>query len=148
MKKKILASLLAVAICIALTGCVNKKNNNDNNNQSEQGVNEENIDAEIKLYSDDKTIVFDFLGAYKMVFYYSGDKITGHELFYDFGDSATASIGKASIEANLTDEDNVESVKQNGRYIIVKYKEIEFRNMTVEEIKTIYSYLKEIQKSN
>lgn len=150
--KKLLFCLFIGLISFALTGCGERSqedinelgdiiNNNDKNNNNDNNT-------DIKLYSDNTKLVFDFNSVYKIVYYHSGNKITGLEYYYDYQDATTASYAYSAIKANYTSEDSIESVKQNGKYIIVKFKEEEFADTTLEEVKETYSYLKQVYENN
>ena len=89
MKKKILfLGVLVIAVCLILTGC-GKENEtqivDDTKDDAEiSTVTDEPIATtdssdldSLELYSDDTKLVF-ANGAVKMVFTYSGDKITSH----------------------------------------------------------------------
>ena len=152
--KKVFAGILICFMMFAITGCGkeegfnpenifnNDTENSDNDNESSDG------EADIKLYSDDTKLVFNFSGVYQIVYYYSGDKITGLEYYYNYGDSATAKYAVSAIKANYTNENNIKSVEQKGKYIIVKFEEGEYKDQTVEEIKQTYSYLEQIYENN
>lgn len=127
--------LLVVAICLlslSLVGC-NKEKEKDNN-------------KEISLYSDKTKIVFDNNGYYKMVYYYEGDKITGIKHYYDLEteEKATEKLvkDKEDLKYNIT----IKSITQEGRYVIYTMAESEYKDLTVEKVKTDYSYLTEVTK--
>ena len=143
-----------VVTMMVLTGCgkdneTPNNENNNNNQQEQQGGNnqQDNENIDMKLYSDDTKIVFDTT-AYKLVFYYSGNDITGYEMYYDFGSIEMATYGKKSIENNLGEDSDVLDIKQNGQYIIVKFAESEYEDLTVEGVRAAYSTLQEVKKSN
>ena len=118
---------------------------NEGNNNQQNGENED-LDN-LELYSDDTKIVFNFNDIYQIVYYYSGNEITGLEWYYNYEDRTTASYAIASIKAGLNDTD-VESVTQNGKYVVVKFKESEYEGLTLEQVKTTFAYLEEIKKNS
>lgn len=144
--KKILFCLLICLVSFTLTGCGDKEKTN------ESDVNDTNnndvSDIDVDLYSDDTKLVFDFNNIYKIVYYYEGSSITGLEYYYNYEDVATAKYAISMIKSQYEELDTVESVKQNGKYIVIKFKEEEFNDTTVEEVKQTYSYLKQIYESN
>lgn len=149
MKKKILVCLFVSVMCFNLTGCGKEEalNNEDIKKQVDSNTESEE-DYNIKLYSDDTKMVFNFSGIYYVTYYYSGDKITGLEYVYDCGDKSTAKLTEASIKANYETVDNVKSVDRKGKYVIITWTEEEYKDDTVEEIKETYSYLEEVQKES
>ena len=150
MKKKLFIILLVGLLFITLTGCGKNEEipNADNGESVKPGARDgETENDEIKLYSDDTKLVFDAT-AYKMVFYYSGEKITGLEYYVDYQDSATAAYALASVKTQYNEEDNIDSITQNGRYILVKFTEEEYKDLSVEEVKSTFSYFKQINESS
>ena len=159
MKRKILFSILAIIMCLTLVGCgkEEKQNNtlddiiekftnsekDDKDNSSKNNDNKESTSLdEIKLYSDDTKMVFNFYDQYNIVYHYKGDTITGLELYYDYGTEELAKISKSAIEQ--TQDYEIKSVVQKGRYVIVTYNEEAYQDMTVEEVKQTYSYLEQV----
>ncbi len=152
MKKFILLIILLVAT-VGITGCGDNNldplkdlenynnDNNDNNNNNDDDFN-------INLYSDDTKLVYDFSGIYKIVYYYSGDTITGLEYYYDYESAEMANIAIAGIKSTYSSEDNIKSIDRKGSVIIIKFKEEEFEDLTVEEVKRTYSFLKEVQENS
>lgn len=157
MKKKVLLGFLFSLIILLSVGCgkeekdlngifggkgndVTEKDNDNGSTPSDQ------VD-EISLYSDDTKMVFDFMGVYKLVYYYSGDVITGLEYYFDYGAAATAAYSVATIKSTYQQE-NIKSVVQKGRYVIVTFNESEYASTTVEEIKSTFSFLAEVQKAS
>ena len=154
MNKKILIGLFTIVMCFALVGC-EKEKTPDNGKTQEQGNNNNSLEVNnkdseeeynIKLYSDDTKMVFNFSNVYYITYYYSGDKITGLEYVYDCQNKETAKLMEASIKANYKAEDNIKSVERKSKYIIVTWTEEEYKDNTVEEIKETYSYLEQVQK--
>ena len=160
MKKKILFCLIAVIMCFTLVGCGKEEqkqsgvlddiiesfsnSESDNNNDSKNKENDKTnatID-EIKLYSDNTKMVFNFYDQYNIVYYYSGEEITGLELYYDYKTEDMAKLSKATLEQSQDPE--VKSIVQKGQYVIITYNEEAYKDMTVEEVKQTYSYLEQV----
>ena len=147
--KKYLICILGVALCLFLiTGC---SNNNDKtySNDTEENVSEgqkvtsnNSNEDEIELYSDSTKIVFES-GQGKIVYYYSGETITKYEAYIDYGDATTAKFALSQLD---DDEENVKKKYTKGKYLVIEYAESEYENLTVSDVKLMYSYLKELQK--
>lgn len=151
--KKILITLSAFIICFALVGCGSQINLDDiiggesgetGDNGDDQGT---KVD-EIKLFSDDTKLVFNFQDVYTIVYYYSGETITGLEYYYNYGDASTASYAKMTLTNQYKEGDNIESITQNGKYLIVKFKPDAYKDTTASEVKQTYSYLNQVYADN
>ena len=161
MKKKLLLGFVLFVSLFLICGCGSsdsKENEVDDGSGKEevepsvQGTGNPDADLdgaygeeqEIELYSDDTKIVFKN-GNNKVVFYYSGNKITGQRIYYDYTNSHYAEIAYAALE--LDDDDDIEKAYIEGRYLVVEYKESMYENLTTEEVREIYSYLKEAKQA-
>ena len=80
-----------------------------------------------------------------LVFYYSGNDITKYEAYINYGDSQTAKFALSLLDEA---EENIINKYTKGKYLVVEYAESEFDGLTLDDIKTTYSYLKEVSKSN
>ena len=162
MKKKFLLSLFIVLSLFLVVGCGTKK---DSESKDEKNNVDEVIDKidnsnkdddtsstsdDLELYSDDKQIVFANQNV-KMVFTYEGDTITG---YYEYIEYPSRDLAKKAYEAlkyaNDKDEDGntIKNYSLKGAYLVVEYEESEFEGTTLEDIKTAYSFLEEVQKNN
>lgn len=152
MKKKLLVSIFIVVLCFALTGCGNSVSDiiddvtGDITNDIIDTGDDNNATNGINLYSDNNKIVYNYYDAYFMVFYHDGTNITGEELYYNYQDVTTASYALASIKADMDDEEGIESVKQSGTYVIVKYDSSMYEGFTVETVRAAYAALDEVQE--
>lgn len=146
MKKIILVCLLIMTTCFALMGCNKEKNTGteQENLESNQNKNVQVINPE--LYSSDTKVVFNYYNQYLIVFYFENNKIVGEELYYDFGDSETAASSVALMKDKYATEEAVNSVNQEGQYIIVRYSTKAYKNLTLSEVKKNYSYLEEVKE--
>lgn len=153
MKKKVMMCILAILLSFIIVGCgnngaIDNDESNDNNENINENTNVEETIDNFNLYSDDTKIVFNYMGVYQIVYYHTGDTITGLEWYYNYENSETASYMVAGIKASIDEDDNVESVKQKGKYVIVKFKEEEYKDMSLEQVKQSYSYLEEVKNNN
>lgn len=69
-----------------------------------------------------------------VVYFYSGDKITGAKTYYEYTDSTAAQSAFDYLKANYSDED-IKSFSIDGKYIIVTVPETEYQNLTASEVK-------------
>ena len=97
---------------------------------------------EIELYSDGTKIVFGN-GNSKLVYYYSGDEITKYEAYLDYGTAAAAQYAYSIFEK----DDSIKNAYVKGKYLVVEYDESLYENLTVSEVRTLYSYLEEVQNN-
>ena len=148
MKKKYLLGLLIVVSLFIVTACGSKteednEENTNNINNVEDSENEEYED--IELYSDDTKLVF-ARGDGKVVFYYSGNEITGETAYFNYQTNAAAKIALDVL--NNDKDDNIDKAYVQGKYLVVEYNENEYGTLTLEDVKLTYSYIEELQKGN
>ena len=103
-----------------------------------------NTSNDLQLYSDNTKIVF-ANGQAKLVYYYSGEKITAYHAYMDYENAAIANYALSLIEK---DDTTIKKAYTKGKYLIIEYAESEYENTTLSEVKALYSYLEQIQKSN
>lgn len=148
MKKKLLLCLFIITMFFIMTGCVNKSvevsnsTENDNSNEEEKNTSSD-LDDEIELYSDSSKIVFQN-GNAKLVYYYSGDKITKYESYLDYQSSTAAKYALSILEK----DGDIKKAYTDGRYLIIEYDESVYEDLTTTDVRTVYSYLKEVKKDN
>ena len=147
--KKRLINFITITLCILLiTGCGLQNDAEEdiettNNNTAEEAETNTSTESEkIELYSDNTKIVFKNASG-SLVFYYSGEKITKYEAYLDYQTPALAQYALSVIEK---DNSTIKNAYVKGRYVVVEYNESEYENMTVSEVRTLYSYLEESQK--
>ena len=148
--KKVLISILMFSLVFVLAGCgkekgepvVNYSDDIESNDIQDTNNSEKETYDDIDLYSDSTKIVFKN-GQVKLVYYYSGDTITAYHTYLDYEDAVTAKLA-----LNLIDKDDltIKKAYTKGKYLVVEYNESEYENMTVSELKALYSYLEEIKK--
>lgn len=141
--KKILTIMMVCVLSFVLAGCETDKNKENNNDASKDTL----IAKTIKnLYTDEEKLVYDVSGIYKLVFYYSGNEITGLQHFYEYEDETKA---KAKYELDKEDLKNNISIKEislNGKYVVYTMAAGEYEGTTVDEVKSSYSYLLPVYK--
>ena len=152
MKKRILISILVIAVCFVLIGC-GKENNenisdpNNTTNNVENNSNNENTNTStndnIHLYSDNTKYVFEFENV-TYVFYYSGDEITAYHTYIDYEDAATAQYAYQFLKKE--DLEEVDKYYVSGKYLVFEYNKSQYEDMKVSDLKTVYSYMTEVTK--
>ena len=147
--KKRLITLITIILCLFLvTGCglqndAEENIETTNNNTAEAAETNTSTESEkIELYSDNTKIVFKNASG-SLVFYYSGEKITKYEAYLDYQTPALAQYALSLIEK---DNSTIKKASANGRYVVIEYNESEYENLTVSEVRALYSYLEESQK--
>jgi hypothetical protein len=145
--KKLLFGLLSIAMCFALTGCGNNASD-DNKKAIEQGESgDDNENSDIKLYSSDNRLVFNANDMYFIVVDFDADgNATALKWIYNYQDSLTAKTMVSAIKANLDEEDDVKSVEQDGKYIVVEYEEPAYEGLNYETTKAAFSMYKEVDE--
>lgn len=130
--------LIAVALCFLVVGCsCEKKEKNDEKPKDATQI-ENTIES---MYTDDKKLVFDNNGIYKLVFYYSGNEITGLEHYYEYKDEKEAESKYKEDSENLKDNLSIKKISRNGKYVIYTMAGKEYEGKTVKQVKESYSYL-------
>lgn len=81
-----------------------------------------------------------------MVYYYSGDKVTGMSVFYEYGDEATAKLAYDHIDDDARAE--AKEIKIRGKYIEVVMKEDSYSDSTPEEIKQQIEFMEMLKNMN
>lgn len=81
-----------------------------------------------------------------MVYYYSGDKVTGMSVFYEYGDEATAKLAYDHIDDDARAE--AKEIKIRGKYIEVVMKEDSYSEATPEEIKQQIEFMEMLKNMN
>lgn len=68
-----------------------------------------------------------------LVYYYSDDKITGLETYYDYGSDDAAKLSYEAMQG--TDGGKADSYKLNGKYIVMVADASEYEGMTAADAK-------------
>jgi len=149
MKRKVILTMLVLVLFFAITGCGKNKglaDAADKNSVEQADTSGDNSSYDdIELYSDSTKYVFE-LSNTKYVFYYSGDTITAYHTYVDYNDAATAKTAYQLLK--LEDYPEVNKYYVKGKYIVFEWNKSQYEDMTVSELKTAYSYMKELKKSN
>ena len=131
--------LIICLLLVVFVGCENKK---------EQKNQKEDITEKItnNLYTDDKRLVYDNNGIYKLVFYYADDTITGLEHYYIYADTTAAKEQYEKDKEQYKYNTSIKEITLKGKYIIYTMAEDEYKDKTVNEIKDNFSYLIPVYK--
>lgn len=80
-----------------------------------------------------------------VVYYYSGDAITGVTTYMEFADDATA---KAALDLyKNADQTGVKSLKTNGKYLVVEMTEDQYKDITTSDVKQQVEFMEMLKKS-
>lgn len=136
MKKKILCGLLAIMLCISLTGCGDKTNsennqNNSNNNSSEKENSKDNEVVDYEIKDEDGKVIIDLGGSTTQVYYHDGEMITDFEIYLDWKDNKTAK--EMAAIAKQAADDSIDWIEAKGKYVVYNYKEGNYNDMTTYE---------------
>ena len=137
MRKKLFVFLMVVMVVFTLTAC--EKGTEETNTGKESGSSENAND--LQLYSDNTKVVFEN-GPSKLVFYYKGNAITAYHLYIDYGNVETAEYALSVLEKN----DTIDKAYTKGKHLVIEYAESEYKDFTLDDIKSVYSTLKEVVK--
>lgn len=78
-----------------------------------------------------------------MVYTYSGDEVTGLKMYYEYADSATASKAYGSMED--TEEDGIESIAIDGKYIIITGDKSSYEGLTASDVKEQIEFMETLK---
>lgn len=106
----------------------------ETNGDATEAIDYDNID----LYSDDTKMVFTVSDTVSGVYYHDGEKITGYEVYAKYDTPALAEAAKLTYDDS---DENIESMTVKGNYLVVKYKESEYENQSLEELKQSFAIL-------
>ncbi len=153
-KRLFFLGLISIVLCIVLTGCgVENKpaTGEEQADEMEQKVynavtpttdEAKEVIQEMDLYSDNTKMVF-ISGQTRLVFYYSGEEITGYVTYIDYGNEATAENALTLVDE---EDESIEKAYTKGKYLVMEYDKSEYENLSVSDVKNAYSYLKEATK--
>ena len=82
-------------------------------------------------------------GKYKIVIHHEEGKVVGLEYYYDLGDKDTATKAMELMKEDFTD---LESIKQDGQYVKLTFKDDLYKDLKLDEFKEVYSEFKELKK--
>lgn len=81
-----------------------------------------------------------------IVYYYSGDAITGVTTYMEFDNDATA---KAALDLyKNADQTGVKSLKTDGKYLVVEMTEDQYKDLTVSDVKQQVEFMEMLKKSD
>lgn len=141
--------LLFLLMSFVLVGCGSKTSKdtneiiNNSNNDKETDTNNDDI----KLYSSSDRLVFNANDLYYIVVDFGTDnKATGLKWIYNYQDSKTAAIMVATIRASLEETDDVKSVTQDGKYIVVEYEKSAYEDMERTTTEAAFSMYEKVNE--
>ena len=140
MKKKFFL-LIIIIPCLLISGC------KDHNEGKIANTNNEVEESTIKIFSNDKRLVFYNTENY-LVFDYQDDLITGYKVYMDYETIDSAKNTLDIIKVNYSSDESVKSVDREGQYIVITYTDEYVKNTytTKEELYKSLSDLKEVKE--
>ena len=80
-----------------------------------------------------------------IVYYYSGDAITGVTTYMEFDNDTTA---KAALDLyKNADQTGVKSLKTDGKYLVVEMTEDQYKDLTASDVKQQVEFMEMLKKS-
>lgn len=80
-----------------------------------------------------------------IVYYYSGDAITGATTYMEFDNDTTA---KAALDLyKNADQTGVKSLKTDGKYLVVEMTEDQYKDLTASDVKQQVEFMEMLKKS-
>ena len=135
MKKNVRLILCCAAVVMLAAGCGKK---------SEKDIQAQTID---KMYTDNNKLVLAVGDIYKLVYYHDKDgKITGLEHYYEYKDENTANEKCEQDKESLKNNASIKNITCKGNYVIYTMSDTEWGDLTIDKVKSTYSYLTVIEK--
>lgn len=134
--------VVVATIVVALVLVLNKKTINDDYFTSDGTkyvltLEQNEVALEDEEYAPIKT---------HMVYYYSGDEVTGMTIYYEYLDEAAA---KTAFEYISKEErEGVKETKLNGKYIEITSSEDQYSDMTSDEVKQNIEFMELLKSMN
>lgn len=134
--KKIIILVAVVFISLQLSGCGCEKD------KDEKGKNKTQIEMTIEnLYTDEGKLVYNNNDIYKIVYYFSGDEITGLEHYYEYANETEAEAKYKEYKETLKNDASIKKITRSGKYVVYTMAGERYEGKTVEQVKNSYSYL-------
>lgn len=145
-------SILAISLCIALTGCGGNTTSEQNDviddiEQAKTKIERESkndknsSESEFMVLSDDKKYIIT-MGDEYCVLYHDGDAITGMEVYLECETKEEAKSTYESIKDAPEAIDGAEKVSYSGKYVIATYSteyvKEQFGTASLEELKAMF----------
>lgn len=121
-----LFALIIISIIIILVLNQNNPNTNSNFFVSDNGKYVVTSESNYNKAADSPIASYD-------IYYHSGDTITNHEAYYEFTDEEAAKSALPYYES--LQDDDIASVKQDGKYIILTADKAQYSNLTLNDVK-------------
>ena len=81
-----------------------------------------------------------------IAYFYSGDKVTGLKMYYEYEDEDTAKKSAEMLKEN--GEDELKDAKTNGKYVVITAPKKVYEDMTAEDAKQQVEFLEKFQNLN
>ena len=80
-----------------------------------------------------------------MVYYYSGDKITGLKVYYEYSNADNAKTAYEALKELNDSEPNFKDILIDGKYVILVSNESDYESLTASEVKQQIDFMKSLQ---
>ena len=80
-----------------------------------------------------------------VVYFYSGDEITGAKTYYEFANAETAQAAYDSLKDSVNE---INSLSVDGKYVIIVADESEYADITASEVKQQIEFMESLQNLN
>ncbi|MBR2543359.1 hypothetical protein IKF03_02085 [Candidatus Saccharibacteria bacterium] len=125
-----------------------------NNNINESFFVSDDTKSVLELDASEGLLSADISGTESMpekaylVFFYSGDEVTGQSIYYEYSDQALAKKNADYLKSQKTDDEMISKILTNGKYVVVMMSEKTFEGMTSEDAKRQIEFMETMQKIN
>ena len=82
-----------------------------------------------------------------IVYFYSGEEITGMKAYYEYSDPTAAKSALEYLKTNYEDE-NQNKITVNGKYVIFTASETEYENLTANDVKEQIDFMEMLKNIN
>ena len=83
-----------------------------------------------------------------LIYFYSGDEVTGLKMYYKYADNATAKKAAETLNGQKSESDEIEKVEADGDYVIITAGKTTYEGMTAEDAKQQVEFMEMLQNMN
>jgi len=145
--KKFLSVFMVCLLSFLLVGCGCDKDKDKDKNKEENKETKKIAETIKSLYTDDEKLVYDNGGVYKIVFFYSGNEITGLQHYYEYENEADAESKFKEYQENYKNYASIKNISKVDKFVVLTMASSEYEGKTVDNIKESYSFLKPVYEN-
>ena len=135
----IISALVIIAAIVIIIIVLNNNTINDSyfvSDDSKLVINLKNNPSEDDLYTPQES---------HLVYYYSGNDITGFKAFYKY---SNANAAKTAYDFYYNNGENYyEKIETNGNYVVITTKESDYSSLTAEDVRQQIEYLNAVNST-